>query len=100
MDMLKISYKDPSNTENAQLVSSVDYEAVTTFEKPFVQAIQKLWADPGIQECYDRRREYQLTDSAKYYLSDIERIARRDYLPSQQDILRVRVPTTGEFKAW
>ena len=29
------------------------------------------------------------------YLSDIDRIAEPDYLPTQQDILRVRVPTTG-----
>ena len=29
------------------------------------------------------------------YLLDIDRIALPDYLPSQQDILRVRVPTTG-----
>ena len=47
------------------MVKEVDYEMVTTFEKQYVDAIQLLWADPGIQECYDRRREYQLTDSAK-----------------------------------
>ena len=29
------------------------------------------------------------------YLSDIDRVAAHDYLPTQQDILRVRVPTTG-----
>ncbi len=29
------------------------------------------------------------------YLSDVDRIAATDYLPTQQDILRVRVPTTG-----
>lgn len=29
------------------------------------------------------------------YLSDVDRIAAPDYLPTQQDILRVRVPTTG-----
>ena len=29
------------------------------------------------------------------YLTDLERIACRDYLPTQQDILRVRAPTTG-----
>lgn len=51
--------------ENAELVRSVDYETVTTFDAPFVEAIKSLWSDPGIQECYDRRREYQLTDSAK-----------------------------------
>jgi len=51
--------------ENADLIRSVDYETVTTFDSPFVEAIKQLWADSGIQECYDRRREYQLTDSAK-----------------------------------
>ena len=29
------------------------------------------------------------------YLTDIDRIKQHDYLPTQQDILRVRVPTTG-----
>lgn len=38
---------------------------VMTFEAPFSDAIKDLWKDPGIQACYDRRREYQLTDSAK-----------------------------------
>jgi G-protein alpha subunit. len=51
--------------EKAELIRSVDFETVTTFESPYVEAIKELWADPGIQECYDRRREYQLTDSAK-----------------------------------
>lgn len=51
--------------EHAELVMSIDYESVTTFEDPYLNAIKCLWADAGIQECYDRRREYQLTDSAK-----------------------------------
>jgi len=29
------------------------------------------------------------------YLDNIEQIAKPDYLPTLQDILRVRVPTTG-----
>jgi len=96
MDILKIQYSSPSNMkDNSELVRSVDFETVTTFEPPYVQAIKDLWADPGIQECYDRRREYQLTDSAKYYLMEIDRVAAPSYLPTEQDILRVRVPTTG-----
>ena len=51
--------------EYAKQVRDVDYETVTTLDAPYVEAIASLWADPGIQECYDRRREYQLTDSAK-----------------------------------
>ncbi|KAM6167255.1 guanine nucleotide-binding protein subunit alpha-11 [Erethizon dorsatum] len=95
MDTLKILYKDEQNEANALLIREVDVEKVTTFEHQYVNAIKTLWNDPGIQECYDRRREYQLSDSAKYYLTDVDRIATLGYLPSQQDVLRVRVPTTG-----
>jgi guanine nucleotide-binding protein G(q) subunit alpha len=95
MELLKIQYENADSSDKAETVRSVDFETVTTFESPYVEAIKDLWNDGGIMECYDRRREYQLTDSAKYYLSDIDRIAEPDYLPTQQDILRVRVPTTG-----
>ncbi|XP_035721867.1 guanine nucleotide-binding protein G(q) subunit alpha isoform X3 [Vespa mandarinia] len=95
MELLKIEYAESSNIEKAELVRAVDFETVTTFESPYVEAIKDLWADAGIQECYDRRREYQLTDSAKYYLSDLERIEKPDFLPTEQDILRARAPTTG-----
>merc|ERR1719259_1628577 len=95
MEILKITYQHDDSQEKAELVRSVDFETVTTFESPYVEAIKDLWQDSGITECYDRRREYQLTDSAKYYLTDIDRIALPAYLPTQQDILRVRVPTTG-----
>ena len=29
------------------------------------------------------------------YLGDIDRLATPDYIPTEQDVLRVRVPTTG-----
>ncbi|XP_071443642.1 G protein alpha q subunit isoform X1 [Hetaerina americana] len=95
MDLLKIQYADSSNVDKAELIRGVDFETVTSFESPYVEAIKDLWEDAGIQECYDRRREYQLTDSAKYYLSDLERIKADDFLPTEQDILRARAPTTG-----
>uniref|UniRef100_A0A915J1S9 Uncharacterized protein n=1 Tax=Romanomermis culicivorax TaxID=13658 RepID=A0A915J1S9_ROMCU len=81
--------------EKANVIRPIDYETVTTFEEPYVSFIKSLWMDAGILEAYDRRREYQLTDSAKYYLSDIDRLTQPNYLPTEQDILRVRVPTTG-----
>ncbi|KAI9717611.1 MAG: Glucoamylase 1 precursor (Glucan 1,4-alpha-glucosidase) (1,4-alpha-D-glucan glucohydrolase) [Candelaria pacifica] len=58
-------------------------------------AILALWGDAGVQECFKRSREYQLNDSARYYFDSISRIAERDYLPSDQDVLRSRVKTTG-----
>ena len=49
----------------SKLIKDVDYENIQTFDPIYVEAIKKLWCDLGVQECYDRRREYQLTDSAR-----------------------------------
>ncbi|XP_054666783.1 guanine nucleotide-binding protein subunit alpha-14 [Grus americana] len=95
MDTLQIQYTSKENEESAQMIKEVEVAKVTVLERKQVEAIKKLWEDPGIQECYDRRREYQLSDSAKYYLTDLDRIAMSSFVPTQQDILRVRVPTTG-----
>ncbi|KAI1707078.1 g-protein alpha subunit domain-containing protein [Ditylenchus destructor] len=95
METLDIPYGDSASEEKANVVRAIDYENISTFEEPYVTYIADLWQDPGILEAYDRRREYQLTDSTKYYLTDVKRLAQPNYLPTEQDILRVRVPTTG-----
>ncbi|XP_028912171.1 guanine nucleotide-binding protein subunit alpha-14 [Ornithorhynchus anatinus] len=95
MDTLRIQYVSEENKENAQMIRDVEVDKVSVLLGTQVAAIKNLWEDPGIQECYDRRREYQLSDSAKYYLSDLDRIAMPSFVPTQQDVLRVRVPTTG-----
>ncbi|KAJ8357416.1 hypothetical protein SKAU_G00202100 [Synaphobranchus kaupii] len=94
-ETLKIGFKHEQNKANAMLVKEVDIEKVSTFEQPYISAIKVLWTDPGILEAYDRRREYQLSDSTKYYLSHLDRVSTSGYLPTQEDVLRVRVPTTG-----
>ncbi|KAM9734962.1 guanine nucleotide-binding protein G(q) subunit alpha-like isoform 2-T2 [Menidia menidia] len=97
MKTLQIDYVDERNVGLAVRLCEMDppYGRGYTIEPWAVDAIKRVWNDHGVQTCYDRRREFQLSDSAKYYLSDMDRIADRDYLPTLQDILRVRVPTTG-----
>ncbi|CAB1319466.1 unnamed protein product [Coregonus sp. 'balchen'] len=94
-ETLRIPYRYEHNKGNANVVREVDVETVSTFANPYLDAIKCLWNDPGVQEAYDRRREYQLSDSTKYYMNALDRIAEASYLPTQQDVLRVRVPTTG-----
>lgn len=43
----------------------VEVDTVEELDQSLVVAIGSLWNDAGIQECYDRRREYQLSDSTK-----------------------------------
>lgn len=47
----------------------VEQGTVTSLEESYMKAIQTLWSDSGIQECYNRRREYQLIDSAWQYVN-------------------------------
>ncbi|CAJ0582816.1 unnamed protein product, partial [Mesorhabditis spiculigera] len=59
------------------------------------EALQRLWADQAVQQGYDQRAEYQLVESSKYFLDNIERIAEPGYRPTEQDILFSRAATTG-----
>ncbi|KAM7391939.1 hypothetical protein PAMP_022585 [Pampus punctatissimus] len=95
METLSIDFSNSQNQSHANLVLEVEVDKVEELDQNHVLAIKSLWSDTGIQECYNRRREYQLSDSTKYYLSDLDRIAQPSYVPVLQDILRVRVPTTG-----
>ena len=65
------------------------------FESELLDAMKKLWNDNGVQQCFNRSNEYQLNDSAKYFLDKLDEIGLSQYLPSTQDILRTRVKTTG-----
>lgn len=60
-----------------------------------VLLMKRLWQDAGVQLCFTRSREYLLNDSAAYYLNALDRIAQHNYIPTQQDVLRTRVKTTG-----
>jgi len=57
--------------------------------------LKKLWADPGLQKTWVRRAEFQVQDSLKYYMSEIDRISAPNYVPVVQDVLRARVRTSG-----
>lgn len=57
--------------------------------------LKVLWQDPGIKNTYANRAKYQLTDSTDYFLDRLDDIGRPDYIPSEQDVLRSRVRTTG-----
>jgi len=57
--------------------------------------ISALWNDFGIKKTYDKRAAYQLTDSAEYFFNRLKDVCQENYLPTQQDVLRSRVRTTG-----
>ncbi|KAK9967482.1 hypothetical protein ABG768_001880 [Culter alburnus] len=95
MSTLKIPYSNPQNEIYAQWFQDQDIHQITQLQRSYVEAIRNLWEDKGVKMCYKRRREYQLLDSTKYFIGNLDRITGEGYIPTNQDILQVRFPTTG-----
>jgi len=83
--------------ENAALAEK--YETVSSVESALTPEmaveLKQLWKDPSIQAVYEKRSVFQLPDSAKYTMDNIDRIAVPGYIPSTDDVLRCRARTTG-----
>jgi hypothetical protein len=64
-------------------------------DQRLAEHLKALWNDRSIQITYDNRASYQLTDSAKYFFDRVDEVSKPGYIPSEQDVLRSRVRTTG-----
>ncbi|KAL2093161.1 hypothetical protein ACEWY4_010473 [Coilia grayii] len=95
--VIEASHAEARIFADAKMVCDVvsRMEDTEPYSPELLAAMKNLWADSGIQECFSRAREYQLNDSAQYYLDSLDRIGAPDYQPTEQDILRTRVKTTG-----
>ncbi|KAI9299739.1 G-alpha protein [Cunninghamella echinulata] len=94
MRQLSIEFDNPHNEFNARLIMEIP-DQVDIFHQEIVDAIACLWEDRGVKHCVARSNEYQLNDSARYFFDSIARIGHPKYIPSDQDVLRSRVKTTG-----
>jgi len=96
MDMMAIPLAEASNQHCAQIIMELPHQVEgDRLESAVSDSIARLWRDAGVRRCFERSREYQLNDSASYYFDSIGRIGQANYLPSDQDVLRSRVKTTG-----
>ncbi|KAK5807994.1 guanine nucleotide binding protein, alpha subunit [Linnemannia elongata] len=67
----------------------------TAFPPKYREAIKSLWTDPSVQQVYRLGHTYALADNVNYFFDAVDRIYRLDYIPSDADILRCRVKSTG-----
>ncbi|KAI5308326.1 guanine nucleotide-binding protein subunit alpha, partial [Ascosphaera atra] len=87
MDGLALPLADPRSEYHVQTIFMQPQQIEGDSLPPEVgTAIDTLWQDAGVQECFRRSRDY---------FDAISRIAAPDYLPNDQDVLRSRVKTTG-----
>lgn len=105
-DIIIIIYKNALNPrlqDDARQFSSIAGAPMTgdcEIGPELSAMMQRLWRDEGLQLCFQRSREYQLNDSAAYYLNALERISQ-----VRQDIgrdcgRRSNINNTDLFFAW
>lgn len=59
----------------------------------YAASVYALWQDRGIRRAFDRRNEFCISDGVSFLMDNLSRISRRDYVPSDQDILHARKAT-------
>ncbi|TKS91987.1 Guanine nucleotide-binding protein G(o) subunit alpha [Collichthys lucidus] len=97
MGMLRINLANKKNKMHARSILSCsqcfgdDQELL-----PFVaHAFCALWSDQGVRAAAARGYEFELNDSALYFFENMNRIIAPKYVPTETDVLRVRVRTCG-----
>ncbi|KAJ6537849.1 G protein alpha-subunit [Mycena capillaripes] len=85
----------PQNDARRAVILSLPAQINDVLPSDIADAIRDLWRDPGVKEAVRRRREFLLNDDVIYHFNSIDRLAKPDYLPTDQDILRSRVKNTG-----
>ncbi|KAF8065099.1 heterotrimeric G protein alpha subunit [Lyophyllum atratum] len=91
------SWKDVLDPEGKPVrieETSGDLDSVTDLIAGCKDDMKALWDDKSVRFAL-RRRKLRLPDSAGFFLNDLERIASRAYVVSDNDIVRARLRTVG-----
>ena len=87
-----ITYCNPANDEIWKHLINTDDPYSMEVNTSDYSMVMQLWQDSSV--C-SRRREFQLPESADYFLNNLDRIQSNNYIPSVEDILRTYEPTSG-----
>lgn len=87
------------NSTNRKYIALVDALPDIHQGQPFPiqyrEPLEQLWMDQGVQSCYERGNESALPENLPYFYGQLDRLFAPDFIPKEQDIIRVRVKTSG-----
>ena len=95
MPQLDIALSPQNDARRAVILSLPMQIEAEILPRDVSDAVRGLWQDQSVKEAVRRSREFQLNDSAVYYFNSMDRMSSAGYMPTDQDILRSRVKTTG-----
>jgi len=85
----------PGNKAFADQLIEGSRRAEMEFTQDLVSKSKAFWSDPAVQTIWSRRSTVQVPESTAYFMDRIDIIGREDYVPTDEDILKVRTRTTG-----
>jgi len=96
MQEQETDFEDDDNIRYAELIAA-DPEIGPEESMPLdcLAAFNSLWVDKGVQLAILKGNQYALHDNLSYFFADVDRLFAKDYMPTDQDILRTRLRTTG-----
>ncbi|SAL99720.1 hypothetical protein [Absidia glauca] len=96
MDTLQIDFDDRQLEESLHLFDDTPtLRKNEPYPPDYLVPLKQMWADEGVQSACRQGNTFALHDNVKYYFSQLDRLWSRDYVPTDQDIIRCRAKTTG-----
>ena len=84
-----------SLASEVQQIRELDENDVDELTDEVAHNISLIWDDPAAKEVYKQIHSCNLSDHTDFFLDNTERIAKADYLPSNEDVIKSRIRTTG-----
>ena len=89
-----IEIKNKKARGAAEQLSEVDPYDVT-FDGKLVEKLKLLWKDETIQEAFKHVDETPIPDNIAYFFDKIDELVAKNYIPTNEDILKTRIRTIG-----
>ena len=73
---------EPERENDVKMIFDVvsRMEDTEPFNDELLHAMKRLWSNHNVQLCFSRSNEYQLNDSAKYFLDDLDRLGINTFI--------------------
>ncbi|KAI9286721.1 guanine nucleotide binding protein, alpha subunit [Umbelopsis sp. AD052] len=96
MDVLGIPLQYDHHAQLVPLFRDVPaIERGKPYPAHLLEPIKALWNDQGVQAAYGHGSSYALDDNANIFFNQVDRLFMAGYTPTDDDIIRSRVKTTG-----
>lgn len=98
LDLFDLKFEQEDLRKLVEKFRNIEIDALqedSIYTEEIGEEILKLWVQEQIQICFERRATFQVIENFDYFMKEIERIGKSNYLPSENDILRCRSKSLG-----